>query len=352
MNLTHQGSHREHNLRVIFHSRPGVNGEPTADNFKTEECPMPDAESLPRGFLMIKNLYISVDPALRCRMNEDTGVHYMKAYQLNTPVDGLGGVGEVMASADPKIEVGDIVSATFLWPWASYFTIESTNVRKLQKDLFSQHPSLALSLLGGTGLTAYLGMVERGHVTREGQQTVVVSSAAGATGSVAGQVARILGAKRVVGICGTEEKCCILTRELGFDTAINYKKDDVAAELTKACPEGIHVYFDNMVQNGHVILCGQIAMYNKDVPYPPPIEARLKEILQERNITRERFLVLNHAEKFEQSLSVLAEWYAAGMIKVKETVVEGLGNAPKAFASMMRGGNNNIGKLIICVNQP
>lgn len=320
---------------------------------------MPTADSLEAGQVLVKNLYLSVDPALRCRMNEDSGVHYIKAYQLNQPVDGLGGVGEIVASADPDYKAGDIVTATFVWPWAQYFTIERAGVRKLAKELFSHHPSLALSLLGGTGLTAYLGVVEKGHVNPGAGQTVVVSSAAGATGSLAGQVAHLQGAKRVVGVCGTQEKCRVLTEELGFDAAVNYKNGDLAAELRKACPEGVHVYFDNvggvlseiiieqMVQDGHVILCGQIAMYNKDVPYPPPIEARLKQVLQERNITRERFLVLNYADKFEDSLEHLAGWYSAGKIKVKETVVEGLERAAEAFVSMMSGGN--IGKMIVHV---
>lgn len=352
--------HQEHNLRVILASRPGIKGEPVEHNFGIEEFSHPDASSLKEGMLLVKNLYLSVDPALRCRMNEDSGVHYMNAWQLNEPVDGLGGVGVVEVSADPGYVAGDLVSATFLWPWALFFTIESRSVRKLPKELFMYHPSLALSLLGGTGLTAYLGIVEKGNVSPEAGQTVVVSSAAGATGSLAGQVAKNLGAKCVVGICGTDEKCHVLTEELGFDAVVNYKSGDLAGQLAKACPEGVHIYFDNvggvlseivieqMVQNGHVVLCGQIADYNKDLPYPPPVEARLKQILQERNITRERFLVLNHADKFEHSLEVLAGWYSAGKIKVKETVVEGLENAGKAFVSMMHGGN--IGKMIVHVN--
>ncbi|XP_076442069.1 prostaglandin reductase 2-like isoform X2 [Babylonia areolata] len=320
---------------------------------------MPSADSLSPGQVLIKNLFLSVDPALRCRMNEDSGVHYMSAWQLGKPVDGLGGVGEVQASADPTLTSGDLVSGNFFWPWSEFFVTDSKQVRKLPKELFSSQPSLALSLLGGTGLTAYLGMLEQGHVKPDGGQTVVVSAAAGSTGSVAGQVARLLGAKRVVGICGSEAKCQFLTTELGFDSAVNYKGPDLPAQLSQACPEGIHVYFDNvggdlservieqMVPDGHVILCGQIAVYNKDLPYPPPISPHIQQLIKDKHITRERFLVLNYSEKFEEGLAVLSQWFMTRKIKVKETVAEGLDNAGKAFVSMMRGGN--IGKQIVRV---
>ncbi|XP_070180249.1 prostaglandin reductase 2-like [Littorina saxatilis] len=348
------------NKRVILKSRPGVNGEPSEDNFGVEECEMPSPASLSPGQVLVKNLYLSVDPALRCRMNEDSGVHYMSAWQLGQPIDGLGGVGEVEASADSTFTKGDRVSATFLWPWAAFFVIDGKHVKKMPKELFGSEPSLALSLLGGTGLTAYLGVAEKGHVTPGSGQTVVVSAAAGATGSLAGQVARLLGAERVVGICGSAAKCQFLEQELGFDAAVNYKSGDVSAQLSKACPDGVHVYFDNvggdlservieqMVPNGHVILCGQIAVYNKDLPYPPPISPTLQQLIQDRNITRERFLVLDYSDKFDEALAVLSQWYLAGKIKVKETVAEGVENTGKAFVSMMKGGN--VGKQIVKVH--
>ncbi|KAL8565153.1 hypothetical protein ACOMHN_003940 [Nucella lapillus] len=348
------------NRTVVLNSRPGANGEPCEENFRMEPCEMPTAESLSPGQVLVRNLFLSVDPALRCRMNEDSGVHYMSAWQLGKSIDGLGGLGEVQASSDPALTSGDLVAATFLWPWTSFFVIDSKHVKKLPKELFAGQPSLALSLLGGTGLTAYLGMAERGHLTPDGGQTVVISAAAGATGSIAGQVARMLGAKRVVGICGSEAKCQFLTADLGFDSAVSYKSPDLSAQLSRACPGGIHVYFDNvggdlservieqMVSGGHVILCGQIAVYNKDVPYPPPISSHLQQLIQQKHITRERFLVLDYADKFEEALGVLSQWYMAGKIKVKETVADGLDSAGKAFVSMMQGGN--VGKQIVRVS--
>ena len=163
-----------------------------------------------------------------------------------------------------------------------------------------------------------------------------------------------------MGICGTPEKCLFLTSELGFDAAINYKEGNVAEQLHKLCPAGVDVYLNNvggdindtvisqMNQNSHIILCGQISQYNKDVPYPPPLHPAIEAIQKERNITRERFLVLNYKDKFEFGILQLSQWFKEGKLKIKETRINGLENMGAAFQSMMTGGN--IGKQIVCIS--
>ncbi|XP_030617816.1 prostaglandin reductase 2 isoform X4 [Delphinapterus leucas] len=174
-------------------------------------------------------------------------------------------------------------------------------------------------------------------------------------------IGHLMGCSRVVGICGTPEKCLLLTSELGFDAAINYKEGSVAEQLRELCPSGVDVYFDNvggdisdtvisqMNQNSHIILCGQISQYNKDVPYPPPLPSAVEAIRKERNITRERFLVLNFKDKFESGILQLSQWFKEGKLKIKETMINGLENMGAAFQSMMTGGN--IGKQIVCISE-
>ncbi|KAM5178257.1 prostaglandin reductase 2 isoform 3-T6 [Callospermophilus lateralis] len=279
--------------QVVLNSRPGKNGNPVAENFRLEEVSIPD--TINEGQVQVKTLYLSVDP-------------YM---------------------VDPQLVDGHL----------SYF----------------------LGAIGMPGLTSLIGVQEKGHVSAGSNQTMVVSGAAGACGSLAGQIGHLLGCSRVVGICGTQEKCLILTSELGFDAAINYKKGNVAEQLRESCPAGVDIYFDNvggdisdtvisqMNQNSHIILCGQISQYNKDVPYPPPLPPAIEAIQKERNITRERFLVLNYKDKFEPGILQLSQWFKEGKLKIKETVINGLENMGAAFQSMMTGGN--IGKQIVCISK-
>ncbi|XP_005101735.1 prostaglandin reductase 2 [Aplysia californica] len=348
------------NFHVVLRSRPGESNEPLESNFSYEKKAYP-TETLSSGDLLIKNRFLSLDPALRCRMNEDSGVQYIKAWELGKTVDGLGGVGEVIASADSSFQPGDIVTPNFEWPWELYFVVKANTVRKLPEAMTQISPTLCLSVLGVTGLTAYLGVKEKGHIRRDANQVMVVSAAAGSTGSLAGQIGKAEGCGKLVGICGSDTKCQWLTTELGFDVAINYKTENVSEKLEAVCPEGVDVYFDNvggsisndvirkMNQDSHIILCGQIADYNKDLPYPPPIPTDIEATLKDKNITRERFLVLNYQDQFEPALGRLMELYVQGKLKVKETIEMGLENAGKAFVSMMKGGN--IGKQIVQVTR-
>ncbi|XP_064599855.1 prostaglandin reductase 2-like [Liolophura sinensis] len=351
------------NFRVILQNRPGVQGEPKETNFHHEVCPFPNSPE--PGQVLVKTLYLSVDPALRCRMNESTGVEYMGPWALGEMILGLGGVGEVYQSNHEGYTPGDLVQGAFSWPWTNYFIWEKTSgmdLDKVDRSLVGDRPSLILSVLGLTGLTSLLGIREKGQLTPGANETVVISGAAGACGSLAGQIAKLEGAGKVIGICGSDEKCDYLTGDLVFDSAINYKTQNVAEKLKTTCPDGIQVYFDNvggdisetvisqMTPNSRVILCGQISVYNNDVPYPPPISASLEAIIAERKISRDRFLVLNYAAKFKSGLEQLITWLADGKIKVRETVAEGLEKAGSAFVSMMKGGN--IGKQIVHVADP
>ncbi|XP_068802151.1 prostaglandin reductase 2-like isoform X2 [Struthio camelus] len=296
---------------------------------------------------------------MRYRMNDDRSSDYLQPWHLSEVADG-GGIGVVEESKHNKFAKGDFVTS-FNWPWQTVAILDGGLLQKLVPELVDGRLSYFLGAAGITGLTALLGIREKGHVTAGANQTMVVSGAAGACGSLAGQIGRLEGCARVVGIAGTDEKCSILVSEMGFDAAINYKKGNVAEELRELCPDGVDVYFDNvggdisnavisqMNENSHVVLCGQISQYNKDVPYPTPLPPEVEKIYKERNITREEFLVLNYMDKQEASILQLCQWIKEGKLKVRETVVEGLGNIGDAFQSMMKGGN--IGKQIVSVSK-
>ncbi|XP_006798844.1 prostaglandin reductase 2 [Neolamprologus brichardi] len=342
--------------RVVLNSRPGKNGAPVPENFRLEEINL--APDLKDGEVLVRTLYLSVDPYMRCRMNEDTGADYLTPWQISKFVDG-GGVGLIDSSRCNNFVAGDVV-ISFNWPWQTHAVMTGSDLQKVDPQLVDGHLSYFLGAVGITGLTALLGIREKGHITKRANHTMVVSGAAGACGSIAGQIGRLDGCVRVVGICGSDEKCKAIVEDLGFSTAINYHLEDVPMRLKESCPDGIDVYFDNVggaisdaviaqMNNGsHIILCGQISQYNKDVPYPPPLSEETQKNLQSKNITRERFTVLNYMSKADAALCELSQWIKSGRIKVLETVVNGIENIGDAFCSMMKGGN--IGKQIIKIS--
>ncbi|XP_060919149.1 prostaglandin reductase 2 [Labrus mixtus] len=343
--------------RVVLNSRPGKNGTPVPENFRLENSTL--TADLEDGEVLVRTLYLSVDPYMRCRMNEDTGAEYLTPWLLSECVDG-GGVGVVESSRCAGCTKGDVVT-NFNWPWQTHAVMKGSPLQKVHPQLVDGRLSYFLGAVGITGLTALLGVREKGNVTKGANQTMVVSGAAGACGSIAGQIGRLDGCVRVVGISGSDEKCRALVEDLGFDAAINYRQEDIPARLEESCPQGIDVYFDNvggdisdtvikqMNTGGHVILCGQISQYNKDVPYPPPLSEEIQEALQSKNITRERFMVLNYMNKADSALCELSQWVKSGQIKVLESVVDGIENMGDAFCSMMKGGN--IGKQIIKISE-
>jgi len=344
---------------VILQCRPGVENEPTETNFavKTMEVPL-----INEGQCLAKTLCLSVDPYMRCLMNEDSGVGYLTSWDLGKPPSG-GGVGTIVKSRCEGFQEGDIVYS-FQWPWQEFvaFSGDDAQLSKERSAFLCSNPSLLLGIVGMTSLTSFLGIREKAHITPGANQSVVVSGAAGACGMAAGQIAKLDGCGIVIGICGTDEKCCWLTDELGFDYAINYKTSkNIREEIKLKCPAGIDVYFDNvggeisnevircMNPNSHIVLCGQISLYNKDIPYPPPIPDDVQEQLRVKKISRDRFLVLNYMEKFASAKEQLEAWVREGKLKYRETIAKGLETTGYAFVSMMRGGN--IGKQIVKVAQ-
>ncbi|NP_001072802.1 prostaglandin reductase 2 [Xenopus tropicalis] len=343
--------------RVVLASRPGNDREPVEENFRLEELTL--SEELTEGQVLARTLFLSVDPYLRCRMNEDTGTDYIGPWKISEVLDS-GGIGVVEESRTSQFTAGDFITS-FNWPWQTKCILNGDSLQKLDPSLVDGHISNYLGAVGLTGLTALIGIKEKGHVIPGANQTMVVSGAAGACGSLAGQIGRILGCSNIVGICGTEQKCKLLVSDLGFDSAVNYKEYGLDEKLRACCPNGVDVYFDNvggeisdkvihqMNQNSHIILCGQISQYNKDVSYPPPLHAETAAILKQRNITRERFLVLTYADQHNSAIVQLSQWIKTGKLKVKETTVHGLENTAGAFLSMMAGGN--IGKQIVQVSE-
>jgi NADPH-dependent curcumin reductase len=298
------------------------------------------------GEALLRVLYLSLDPAMRGWMNES------KSY---IPPVGLGevmraiGLGRVVASNDPSLRPGDL--ATGLTGVQDYAVVAGKNLNKVD-------PSLAplpryLGALGGTGLTAYFGLLEVGQ-PKPGE-TVVVSGAAGATGSMVGQIAKIQGC-RAVGIAGGAAKCKYLTEELGFDAAIDYKSEDVRAALSRHCPNGVNVFFDNvggeildtvlaqLARKARVVLCGAISQYNNPADVRGP-KNYLSLLVNSARM--EGFIVFNYAQRYGEGIQALAAWLAEGKIKAREDIVEGLENFPEAFLKLFRG--ENFGKLLIKV---
>jgi len=346
------------NFAVKFMKRPGVIGTPEEDQFLHTECQYPSPPTVDE--FIVKTLYLSVDPAQRCQMNEDTGAQYLEPFQLGQVVDGLLGVGMVVESVTNEFKVGDIVINSISsggWPWQLYF---KTN--KKLAIIRTDDPRFELTYYGIPGLTSLIGLQEKGHIkdNNGAGKCVVISGAAGSCGHLAGQFALANGCTSVIGICGSEEKCAILVGQLKFSAAVNYKTENVAEALKRLCPAGVDVYFDNvggdisdavishMNEESHVVLCGQISQYNKTSEYPPPIPDGTKNILQSRNISRERFLVLVYQDRFQQTREELYSLKQEGKVIVLENVYEGLEMTAKAFCDMMKG--QNVGKTLVHVS--
>jgi hypothetical protein len=329
------------NRRIVLVKRP--EGEVTSDCLRLEEAPMPAPGE---GEALVKNLYLSLDPTQQGWMKYDS---YMPAIPLGDVVRS-GGVGEVVESRSPLYTKGQLVSGLVGW---QEWSIADGGGRRMQPVAPGIAAVDAVSLFGITGLTAYFGLLECGRP--KAGETVVVSGAAGATGSVAGQIAKLLGC-RVVGIAGGPEKCAWLTRELGFDAAVDYKQGDVGAALAAACPQGVDVYFDNVggaildavllrINRGaRIALCGAISTYNDETPPPGP--RHLLQLIVKHGVM-EGFLVLDYAARFPEGVEKLRQWHAAGRLQNRVDVVDGIENTPAAYRRLFSGGNT--GKLLVRV---
>ncbi len=332
------------NKQITLAARP--KGWPKETDFKLVEAPVPEPEA---GQILVRMLYISVDPYMRGRMNDVKS--YSPAAEIGE-VMGAGAVGEVVDSKNVRFQVGDAVEGFF--GWQQFAISDGQGVRKLDPSVAPV--ATALSVLGMPGLTAYFGFLDVGR-PRSGE-TVVVSGAAGAVGSVVGQIAKISGC-RAIGIAGSDQKVAWLTGELGFDAAFNYKTtQDYTAKLNEICPEGVDIYFDNVggpITDGvfpalnsgaRVVVCGQIAQYNAE---KPEIGPRLLWHLIVKRARAEGFLVFDFASRYAEGLRQLAMWLKAGKLKHREQFVDGIENTPRAFIGMLRG--ENTGKQLVRVGE-
>jgi NADPH-dependent curcumin reductase CurA len=326
--------------RVTLAARPV--GEPKESDFSLEDGPTPAPEA---GEVLVRTLWASVDPYQRGRMS--TRRSYARHLELGDVVTAQA-VGEVAESRDSRYSAGDLVVGQL--GWQEHAVVRGGSLRRVPPEL--DPPSLALHAVGATGFTAYFGLLDVGR-PRPGD-TVVVSGAAGAVGSVAGQIAKLAGC-RTVGIAGGAEKGRDLRDLYGFDAAIDYKAEDVRTALKAACPDGVDVYFDNvggettqaivprLNVGARIVICGQVSQYNLEQPEPGPGFGFL--IVFRARV--EGFLVNDYVHRFGEAAARLGRWVSEGKIRWREHVTDGLENAPRAFIGMLRGENR--GKALVKV---
>lgn len=332
------------NRQWLMTSRP--DGMVSRDNFTFQEVDVP---AVTAGTMLIQNNYMSFDPTLRAWMNEQPT--YVSAIEIGE-VMRCNAVGTVLESQLEGFEAGDLVQGGI--GWQDYVVTDGKGIMPFQKLPPGTPPTMALSVLGITGLTAYFGLLEIGQ-PKEGD-VVVISGAAGATGSVVGQIAKIKGCT-TVGIAGGAQKCQWLQDELGFDHVIDYKNEDVKAALAKAAPQGVDVYFDNVggeildhvlarIKIGaRIVLCGAISGYNSQGPgYGPRNYTNL--IVQRGRM--EGFIILDYAKRFGEAANALVGWVKEGKLHYAEDIQEGLENAPETFERIFTGKNR--GKQLLKVS--
>jgi NADPH-dependent curcumin reductase CurA len=327
---------------VRLTSRP--EGTPTLANFSIVDTELP---ALDEGQILVRNLVISVDPYMRGRMRDTKS--YAPPYKVGEVMDG-GAIGEVIESTVDDFKPGDVVLHGL--GWRTHAVVDAKNAVKV--DPAAAPLTTYLGVLGMPGMTAYAGLVDVAEFTAG--DTVFVSGAAGAVGSIVGQLAKLKGAKRVIGSAGSAEKVRHLIEDLGFDAAFDYKARPVTEQLREAAPEGIDVYFDNVggehleaaidaiTVHGRMAICGMISQYNATEPTPAP--RNLSQIIAKR-ITMRGMLVGDHFDRRADFLAEVAPLVASGKLKYDETFVEGIRNAPQAFLDLLAGANT--GKMLVRV---
>jgi NADPH-dependent curcumin reductase CurA len=327
------------NRRVTLAARPV--GFPKESDFALEETDVPSPGP---GEVLVRTHWVSIDPYQRSRMS--TARSYAKGLELGD-VCTAQAVGEVVESNDPRYEPGDLALGQL--GWQDYAVARGGALRKLPAGI---EPQLALHVLGATGLTAFFGLLDVAQPVPG--DTVVVSGAGGAVGSIVGQIARIMGC-RAVGIAGGADKVEDLRELYRFDEAIDYKTADVRAALKEACPDGVDVYFDNVGGDlsaavharlnvgARIAICGQVSQYNLERP-EPTVHPGLLIVYRAR---MQGFLVTDYAPRFGEAIPRLARWVMNGDIRYREHVTEGLENAPRAFIGMLNGENR--GKALVKV---
>lgn len=330
------------NNKIILKERP--TGKPALENFEFQKEEIPQINE---GELLLKSLYVSVDPYLRGRMRDEKS--YIDPFSLNEPLES-GIIAEVIESRNSNFQPGDFVSG--MLQWKEYQSSNGNGLNKVSKDRapLSAH----LGILGLTGITAYLGLEKIGKL--KPGETLLVSGAAGAVGSVAGQIGKIKGC-RVVGIAGSDEKISWTIEKLNFDDGINYRTtEDLKKSIANTCPNGVDVYFDNVggevldaaLANinkfGRVINCGAISSYNET---ELPVGPRPEGILIKKSALMQGFIVRDYVKDFGPAVNQLSRWFEDDKLKYSETLIEGFENIPKAFLDLFEGKNQ--GKMIVKV---
>lgn len=328
------------NKTIILERRPV--GKPKLSDFKTINDEIPQLET---GEILLKTTYVSVDPYLRGRMNDAKS--YAVPFQLHQPISS-GVIAEVTETNHKEFSKGDFVSG--MLQWKEYQ--KSDGVGLLKVDPAKAPLSAYLGVLGMTGLTAYLGLTEIGKPVKG--ETLVVSGAAGAVGSIVGQLGKIAGC-RVIGIAGTDEKVELLKSKYGFDEGINYNTtSDINRAVKALCPDGVDIYFDNVggtISDGvlaninkfaRLIICGSISVYNETTI---PVGPRVETLLTKNSALMQGFIVGNYAGKFPEAMQQLTTWLKEGKLTYSETIAEGFDQIPQAFIDLFEG--KNTGKMIV-----
>jgi len=328
------------NKAILLRKRPV--GRPTVNDFEFTSAAIPVPTT---GDVLLLTLYVSVDPYLRGRMNDSKS--YVPSFEIGKPIQS-GIIAQVIDSTHAEFRKGDYVSGNL--EWQEYQVSNGKGLTKV--DAKVSPLSSYLGVLGMTGLTAYLGLTEIG-IPKAGE-TIVVSGAAGAVGSVVGQIGKIMGC-RVVGITGTDEKAELLISKFKFDSAINYKTShDLKKAVSNACPKGVDIYFDNVGgeisdavlsninKHARLPVCGAISQYNDT---KIPVGPRLQPILLTKSATMRGFIVSDFSAKFPAAIKQLAAWLKEGKLTYAETIVSGFDNLPQAFIDLFDG--KNAGKMIV-----
>ncbi|ANW27082.1 NADP-dependent oxidoreductase [Vibrio coralliilyticus] len=337
------------NRRIALASRPV--GAPVAENFRLEEAEKPTPA---QGELLLRSVYLSLDPYMRGRMND------AKSYADPVAIDDVmvgGTVCQVEVSNHPDYQVGEWVLA--FTGWQDYGISDGEGLIKMGMNPL--HPSYALGVMGMPGFTAYMGLLDIGQP--KAGDTLVVAAATGAVGSMVGQIGKLKGC-RVIGVAGGEEKCRYAKEQLGFDECIDHKAEDFADQLAKACDKGIDVYFENvggkvfdavmpLLNTGaRIPLCGLISQYNAtSLPEGPDRMSMLMAQLLIKRIKMQGFIIFDdYAHRYEEFATDMSQWLAEGKIHYREHLVEGFDKAPEAFIGLLEG--KNFGKLVVKTNNP
>lgn len=334
------------NRRVVLAERP--RGAPTTASFRIEQQPLPE---LAAGEVLLRTVYLSLDPYMRGRMND--GPSYAQPVAVGGVMVG-GTVSRVEASNHPQYAVGELVLCHA--GWQDYLVSDGRGLSKLDPAL--ERPSYALGVLGMPGLTAYMGLLDIGNP--QPGETVVVAAATGPVGATVGQLAKLKGA-RAIGIAGGPEKCKYAVEEFGFDACLDHREPELRERLAQVCPKGIDVYFENVggavfdavwpLLNVHarVPICGLIARYNAErLPDGPDRSPLLMLGMLAKRIRMQGFIISDYAARTPEFMSQMVPWVREGKVKTREDVVHGLERAPEAFLGLLEG--KNFGKLIVEVS--